>query len=154
MVNRFSTIKRLAFAMIFASMLSISATANESTVAGYAQEGTRLVRQIWTDMKESNIQALEKMMGAGFQSAHEDGKVRSKAEELKLIEGLKLSGYKLEHFKVSQEGPALIVSYTVQVEETIDRERLSKKPALRMSIFLKTKTGWKWIAHNNFKPIE
>lgn len=148
-----SIVKQLALTTIFASILSISATAGESA-SSYAGEGAKLVRQIWSDMKNNDLQALEKMMGAGFQSAHEDGKVRSKREELKLISKLKLSSYKLRRIKVSLEGPVLIVSYTVQVEETIDKERLSKKPALRMSIFLKTRKGWKWIAHNNFKAIQ
>jgi len=118
------------------------------------EEGVKLVKQVWMDMKKNDLHALENIMGKGFQSAHSDGKVRNKTQELKLIEGLHLGNYKLENFVVSEEGPVLIVSYTVQVGETIDKERLGTKPALRMSIFLKTKEGWKWIAHNNFKVIK
>jgi len=132
-------------------VFTVSSIAKESV---YAEEGIKLVEQVWQDMKKNDISALEKIMGNGFQSAHSDGIVRNKAEEIKLIEGLKLGKYQLKDFVVSQEGPVLIVSYTVQVSEDIDKERLGRKPALRMSIFLKTKEGWKWIAHNNFKELK
>ena len=139
---------------IVIGMIVISAALMANEPSGYTQEGIGLVKQVWKDMKSSNTQALEKIMGEGFQSAHEDGIVRDKKEELKLIKGLKLEGYILENFKVSKENSVLIISYTVEVKETIDKESLTRKPALRMSIFLKTKEGWKWIAHNNFKPIK
>ena len=56
-------------------------------------------------------------------------------------------------FEVTQVGPAIIVSYFVSVEETIEGKRLSSKPAARLTIFLKTDSGWQWIAHANLNPL-
>ena len=42
----------------------------------------------------------------------------------------------------------------VSVEETIEGKRLSTKPAARLTIFLKTDSGWQWIAHANLNPLK
>ena len=35
--------------------------------------GEKLVRQLWVDFKAPNIDAIEKQMASGFQSAHQHG---------------------------------------------------------------------------------
>ena len=42
----------------------------------------------------------------------------------------------------------------VSVEETIEGKRLSSKPDTRLTIFLKTDSGWQWIAHANLNPLK
>ncbi len=103
--------------------------------------GEDLVREFWNDFKTQNISALEKKIAPGFQSIHEDG-ARDAQAELKLLKELNLDEYTLSNFKVTQVGPTIIVSYFVSVEETIEGKRLSTKPAARLSIFLKTDSGW------------
>ncbi len=115
--------------------------------------GEDLVRELWNDFKTQNISALEKKIAPGFQSIHEDG-ARDVEAELKLLRELNLGEYTLSNFKVTQVGPAIIVSYFVSAEETIDGQRLSTKPAARLTIFLKTDTGWQWIAHANLNPLK
>lgn len=115
--------------------------------------GEDLVRELLNDFKTQNISALEKKIAPGFQSIHEDG-ARDAEAELKLLKGLNLGEYTLSNFKVTQVGPAIIVSYFVSVEETIDGQRLSSKPAARLTIFLETDTGWQWIAHANLNPLK
>ena len=115
--------------------------------------GQDLVRELWNDFKTQDISALEKKIAPGFQSVHEDGASDAQAE-LKLLKGLNLGEYTLSDFKVTQVGPAIIVSYFVSVEETIEGKRLSSKPAARLTIFLKTDTGWQWIAHANLNPLK
>ncbi len=115
--------------------------------------GEDLVRELWNDFKTQNISALEKKIAAGFQSIHEDG-ARDAEAELKLLRELNLGQYTLSNFKVTQVGPAIIVSYFVSAEETIEGKRLSTKPAARLTIFLKTDTGWQWIAHANLNPLK
>ena len=115
--------------------------------------GEDLVRELWNDFKTQNVSALEKKIAPGFQSIHEDG-ARDAEAELKLLKGLNLGEYTLSNFKVTQVGPAIIVSYFVSVEETIEGKRLSSKPAARLTIFLKTDNGWQWIAHANLNPLK
>ena len=115
--------------------------------------GEDLVRELWNDFKTQNISALEKKIAPGFQSIHEDGARDAKAE-LKLLKELNLGEYTLSNFKVTQVGPAIIVSYFVSVEETIEGKRLSTEPAARLSIFLKTDSIWQWIAHANLNPLK
>jgi len=103
--------------------------------------------------KTQNISALEKKIAPGFQSIHEDGASDAEAE-LKLLKELNLGEYTLSNFKVTQVGPAIIVSYFVSVEETIEGKRLSREPAARLTIFLKTDSIWQWIAHANLNPLK
>lgn len=125
--------------------------AAESTAK--VSEGEKMVRQLFADMKAKNMAALEKWMAPGFQSAHQDG-ARNKEQELKLLEGLNLSEYTLSDFKVTQNGPILIVTYNFSGEETIKGKRLSKRSSHRMSVFLKTDSGWQWIAHASLNPLK
>jgi len=137
--------------VVFLIICQSSVIAQESTTE--FSLGEDLVRKLWNDFKTQNISALEKKTAPGFQSVHEDG--ASDAEtELKLLKELNLGQYTLSNFKVTQVGPAIIVSYFVSVEETIEGKRLSSKPAARLSIFLKTDSGWQWIAHANLNPLK
>jgi len=115
--------------------------------------GENLVRELWNDFKTQNIAALQSKMAPGFQSIHEDG-ARDAEEELKLLKQLNLGDYTLSNFKVTEVGPSIIVSYFVSVGETIDAKRLSSEPAARLTIFLKTDSGWQWIAHANLNPLK
>lgn len=120
--------------------------------AGEPSLGEKLVRQLWVDMSAQNIKAIEKYIAPGFQSVHEDG-ARDRMGQIDLIKGLNIKKYTLSNFKVTQDGPVVIVTYFVSVEETIDGKRLSAKPAARLSAWLKTDSGWQWIIHANLKPL-
>ena len=115
--------------------------------------GEKLLRQLWSDMSKPDIKAVKKTMAQGFQSVHQYG-ASNRKQEIKLIKKLNLGKYTLSNIKITQEGPVIIASYSVSVEETIKGKRLSKKPAPRLSVFLKTDNGWKWIAHANIKALK
>ena len=121
--------------------------------AGEGSLGEKLVRQLYEDVKTGNMVALKKMMAPEFQSVHRDG-ARDRKEELQLIQGLNLGKYTLTNLKVTQNGPVVIVTYFVSVEETIKGKHLSAtKPAARLSAWLKTDSGWKWIIHANLRSL-
>ena len=115
--------------------------------------GTKLLRQLWSDMEKPDMEAIEKTISKGFQSVHQYGS-SDREQEIELIKGLKLGEYTLTDIKITQDGPVIVATYFVSVAETIEGKRLSKTPAPRMSVFLKTDSGWKWIAHANLKPIK
>ncbi len=122
-------------------------------MSGANQDGEKLVRQLWVNMKKSDMVTIEKMTARGFQSVHQYG-ANNREQEIELIKGLKLGEYTLSGFQITQNGPVIVATYLVSVKETIKGKRLSKRPAPRLSVFLKTDTGWQWIAHANLKPLE
>jgi len=133
-------------------VLSIFSLA-QSVYAADADLGEKLVRKLWKNMKEGNISNIEKQIAAGFQSIHQDG-ARGRDEEVEMIKGLDLGEYALDDFKVTQAGPVIMVTYSVSVEETIADKRLPKRSSMRMSSFLETNKGWKWISHANLNPLK
>jgi hypothetical protein len=61
----------------------------------------------------------------------------------------------LSKIEITRNGPVIVATYFVSVEETIKGMRLLKEPAApRLSVFLKTGDGWKWIAHANLRPLK
>lgn len=60
----------------------------------------------------------------------------------------------LIRFKVTMEGPVIIVTYQVNVEETIADNRLQKISSRRLSAWLKSGDDWKWIIHANLTPLK
>lgn len=142
----------IVFVLVF-SLLCISPVALAGQeLPTVLEQGEKLVRQVWADMKTGNFEAIEQYTAQGFQSVHQDG-ARSREQEIKLIQGLNMGEYTLSNFMVTQDGPVIIASYFVSVAETINGKRLTSKPSTRLSIFLDTASGWQWIAHGNFKSL-
>jgi hypothetical protein len=117
--------------------------------AGEQQQGSgfgeELARQLWADISKGDSPSIERWFAEEFQSIHQDG-AKNRDQELEIIKNLNLGEYKLSNFTVTQEGPALIVTYLVSAEEG---QRLP-----RLSVFLSTDTGWKLIAHASPKPVK
>lgn len=125
-MNKLRLVLISTFAFLYFSQ---SATAEMS-------EGEKLERQIWADFKTQKWVEVESKIATGFQSVHQDG-VRDREAEINLIKGLNLGEYTLNNFKVTQNGPAIIVTYTASVQETIAGEQLNKQSE-RLSVWLKT----------------
>jgi len=115
--------------------------------------GEKLVKQLWSELKANAVAAGEKWLAKGFQSAHDDGG-RDLAQQMKLLEKLKLGNYKLTDIKITRNGPVIVATYFVSVTETIDGKKLNSTPAARLTVFLKTDKGWKWQAHANLKALK
>jgi hypothetical protein len=139
--------------MMVAVCLLVAAVMLRGVEAPAGASGEALVRQVWSAMKANDMATLGDMMAPGFQSVHEDG-ARDKAGELALVKDLALGDYDLSEFKVAEAGEALIVTYRVVVEETIDGKRLAKAPAMRLSVFVRVDGAWKWAAHANLRPVQ
>lgn len=116
---------------------------------GYdAKIGEELVRKVFKYIKNSNISALESMLSEKFQAVHSFG-ASNRQQEIETLKGIELKEYTLGNFKVTREGKVLIVTYTISAEETIKGERVPQKPVPRLSVFIKTDSGWEWLAHAN-----
>jgi hypothetical protein len=125
----------------------------EDGAESMAALGERLLKQLWTDIRQGDVEALGSMTAEGFQSVHQFG-ANDKAREMALIAGLKIDSYLLSEIKVTGSDTLIVASYFVSVAETIEGERLSKTPAPRLTVFVKTDAGWQWLAHANLKPLE
>lgn len=140
----------LIIVLTFLLMVPVALAGQE--VSSESGLGEGLLRQLWEDMEKPDIEAIENTIAYGFQSVHQYGS-NDREQEIELIKGLDLGEYTLSDIKITQNGPVIVATYFVSVKETIEGERLTKKPAPRLSVFLKTESGWKWVAHANLKPL-
>ncbi|MFH1090172.1 MAG: nuclear transport factor 2 family protein [Pseudomonadota bacterium] len=116
-------------------------------------DGEQLERQIWAKIKAQDWAAIEAMIAPGFQSSHQDG-ARGRSAEIELLKGLNLGDYTLSDFTVTNNGPVIVVTYTVATtHEEIEGRTTPTTPAQRLSVWLKTAAGWQWIAHANLAPL-
>lgn len=143
---------KMTLIIVLAFLLMVPVALAGQEVSSESGLGEGLLRQLWEDMKKPDIEAIENTIAYGFQSVHQYGS-NDREQEIELIKGLDLGEYTLSDIKITQNGPVIIATYFVSVKETIEGERLTKKPAPRLSVFLKTESGWKWVAHANLKPL-
>ena len=98
--------------------------------------GEKLVRQLWEAMEKPDMETIEKTISKGFQSVHQYG-ANNREQEIELIKGLNLGEYTLSNIKITRNGPVIVATYFISVEETIKGKRLLKTPVPRLSVFLK-----------------
>jgi len=115
-------------------------------------DGEKMEKQMWEDIKAKNWKALESKIAEGFQSVHPDG-ARDRAGELSLIKNLNVGQVAFNDFRSTVNGENIVVTYTISAQETIDLERLPTKPTARLSVWKKGASGWQWICHANLTPI-
>jgi Domain of unknown function (DUF4440) len=115
-------------------------------------DGGKMERQMWEDIKAKNWEAVEDKIADGFQSVHADG-ARDRAGEITLIKKLDVGQVALSDFRSTMNGDNIVVTYMISAQESIDLERLPTKPAPRLSVWKKGASGWQWICHANLTPI-
>jgi len=144
---------RKIFLILVLCVFSFSLFAISEAAEDVDSTGRKLVQQLWINFKTNNWEELEKQMGSGFQSVHQDG-TRDKDAQLELIKGLHLSDYSISDYTVTAEGPVIIVTYKVTVEETLDGTRLPERTVMRLSAWIKSEDDWKWIIHANLTAMK
>jgi len=144
---------KLAFIITLALIFTTQLVQAQQEAAPQKNLGEKLLRQVWEDLKKPDMEMIENKIAQGFQSVHQFGS-NNREQEIALIKGLNLGSYTLSDIKITQNGPVIVATYFVSVEETIKGKRLHKEPAPRLSVFVKTDSGWKWIAHANLKPLK
>ncbi len=117
-----------------------------------ATEGERLVRRIFTLFQGQHWSELDEVLAPGFQSIHQDG-IRDRDEEMRYLMGRRLSSFSLADFKTTMNGPVMIVTYTATIQESVGDKRSSTAPSQRMSVFVNTHRGWRWVAHASLLPV-
>jgi hypothetical protein len=117
-----------------------------------ANDGEKMEKQMWDDIRAENWTAVESKIADGFQSVHPDG-ARDRTNEISLIKNLNVGQVEFNDFRSTVNGENIVVTYLISVQETIDLERLPTKPAPRLSVWKKGAEGWQWICHANLNPI-
>jgi len=117
-----------------------------------SNDGEKMEKQIWEDIKAKNWKAVEDKIAEGFQSVHPDG-ARDRAGEISLIKNLNVGKVALSDFKSTMDGDNIVVTYMISAQETIDLERLPTKPTPRLNVWKKGQNGWQWNCHANHTPI-
>jgi Domain of unknown function (DUF4440) len=115
-------------------------------------DGEKIEKQMWKDIKAKNWKVVENKIAEGFQSVHPDG-ARDRAGEISLIKNLNVGEVTLSDLKSTMNGDNIVVTYMISAQETIDLERLPTKPAPRLSVWKEGASGWQWISHANLTPI-
>lgn len=140
---------RIIISVVFSLLIALPLRASEPD----GQIGEKLVKQLFADMKSTNIPAIRKIISPAFQSIHQDG-ARNRDQQIELVRGLHMAEPVLGDFVVTRNGSVLVVTYTVSVEETIGGKQLSGKQARRLTVFQETPEGWRWIAHANLQAMQ
>ncbi len=117
-----------------------------------SNDGEKMEKQMWEDIKAKNWEVVESKIAEGFQSVHQDG-ARDRASEISLIKNLNVGRVEFNDFKSTMSGENVVVTYMISVQETIDLEQLPTKPTPRLSVWKKGARDWQWICHANLNPI-
>jgi hypothetical protein len=117
-----------------------------------SNDGEKMEKQMWEDIKAKNWKAVEDKIAEGFQSVHPDG-ARDRAGEISLIKNLNVGQVTFNDFRSTMSGDNVVVTYMISVQETIDIEQLPTKPTSRLSVWKKGPRDWQWICHANLNPI-
>lgn len=144
---------RKIFFILVLFIFSFSPFAFSETTENIDITGKELVQQLWVNFKTNNWEEIEKQMGSGFQSVHQDG-TRDKDAQIELLKGLDLSDYTISDYTVTAEGPVIIVTYKITVEETLEGTRLPERTVMRLSAWVKSGDDWKWIIHANLTAMK
>ena len=144
---------KLALLITLTFLFTTVSVLTNPEVANATGLGEKLLSQLWVDMQKPDMEKIEKTTAKGFQSVHQYGS-NTREQQIELIKTLNFGEYTLSDVEITRNGPVIVATYLVSVEETIKGKQLSKKPAPRLSVFLKTDSGWQWIAHANLKPLK
>lgn len=107
--------------------------------------GEKLVRGLFKEIDKSNISDLESQISANFQGVSESG-ISDRKVKLKALRNSELEGYELSGFNSTRQNDTLVVTYKLKADETIRGEDEEDKPVNQLSVFVKTDSGWEWIA--------
>jgi len=73
--------------------------------------GEILVRQLWTDMKETDMKAINETISEGFQAVHQYG-TNNRQQEIELISKLRLGDYTLSRHQNNSKDPLIVATYS------------------------------------------
>jgi hypothetical protein len=131
-------------------LFSVVMFAHVSLFADISQ-GETLERQRWEAIKKQNWKDLDNLTAPYFQLSTFDG-ARTKEQFMNVAKSLNISDYTLSDFVITEGPGVVVVTYEINLTETIRGERLTSN-ASRLSVWLNDNGKWQIIAHAVLIPV-
>jgi len=122
------------------------------TAANVQVEAEKLERLWWDQVKNGDMQGLEKTVSPNYQQVLNIG-AQNKTAWMEIVKKAKIREYAISNLKATYSENALIVSYAIATKEIINGKELSTKPQYRLDVWQKSAAGWQVIAHANLNPV-
>jgi len=122
-----------------------------SLLAADVSQGETLERQYWEHIKNHKWKDFENKIAPYFQSATFD-EIHNKEQTLNLAKTMNIGDYTLYNFKVTEGPGVLVVTYEIEVSETIDGRPIRSR-ANRLSVWQNNNNNWQLIAHAALIPV-
>jgi hypothetical protein len=151
-MNLFNRLLIVLTTLLSLMSIPILGHAQVITAANVQVEAEKLERMWWDQVKNGDMQGLEKTVSPNYQQVLNIG-AQNKAAWMEIIKKAKIREYVLSNLKATYSGNALIVSYAIATKEIIDGKELSTKPQYRLDVWQKSAAGWQVIAHANLNPV-
>src|SRR5215470_18658164 len=112
-----------------------------------ATSGEQLERLFWNELKAKNWNELEKHISSGYVILNPRGTF-DRTHELDELKRLEITDFTLGDFVTQQNGPDLVVTYTIVLHGTREGEPLPSAPMHMMTVWQQIPHGWVAIAHS------
>ena len=142
--------KKWIFATAVCFFLSFSSSVFASSDASAAKN---VIKDWFLAMKNNQVDKAASFLAPQFMSIHTDRVIRNKTQEIDLIKNLHMTNYYLSHFKFSQSGDVIVVTYDDVGSEMIDNKPIATHSAGRMAILQKQDNQWLILAYANLDQI-
>jgi hypothetical protein len=141
--------KRLCVVIVLSCLLAGCTMWKEQKVKGWssATSGEQLERLFWDDLKAQNWTDLDKHLASGFVYLSPRGTM-DRATALEELRHVQIADFSLGDFVTQQNGPDLVVTYTVAAHGTVAGETLPSAPVHMMTVWQQIPHGWIAIAHS------
>lgn len=110
--------------------------------------GRQLVRRFLNDLQRTNRADLRRFLSPAFQLQRADGSHQTKPDVIK--NPTKIRSYTLRGFQVTTDANALVVTFQLSVNETINGKPFKTGFAPRIATFVSLAKGWQLIEYANF----
>lgn len=144
----FKSIQRILLVSTL-SAVALGACSSSESLPDPEATGRELVTEFLSLLSTEEAPGLEEFLAEGFQLQRADGTGATKDEYL--VEHSVVKSFELgDELVAVQDGDVLTVRWSVAVDSTISGEAQSTADAPRLSVFVRSGSAWKLIAHSNF----
>ena len=149
----YRVVAMLAVAALVAAAIACGDDDDSAPELGDADStGEELVDEFIVLVRDGNVDGLEGFLSDAFMLQRADGSFATKDEYLSNL--TEIGEYEIDDVSAQQDGDALVVHWTLTIEEVIDGQPFATDPAPRLSTFVWSDDRWQLIAHANFNAPE
>ena len=139
-------------ALVFGVACSDSDGNSASRLNSPVETGTELVNRYITLLQEKDVEGLRDFLSDAFMIQRADGSNSEKTAYLQNIP--QIGEFTITDVSALQAADALIVRWSLTVDEVINGQTYSTEPAARLSTFVYQDGDWRLSSHANFNAPE